>query len=159
MWSFVDYIPQASLDSWFRGLTISAIALPIVGAFLGGICGWGAFVVNTRIGGLQTAQLVQAKQTADIANAELEKIRQRNTPRHLEETQKQKLAQFLADKPKGQLIIKANSTAFDARSYADDISTFLQDLCGWNVHVDDALITGSNTTGAWFTIKDQEPRS
>ena len=154
MCNFINNIPPTNLDSWFRGLTILTIALPIVGAILGGVCGWGAFVVNTRIANLQIAQLVQAKQAADTANEELEKIRTRDTPHHLDEPQKHKLAQFLADKPKGQLIIKINITAFDARSYADEIGKFLQESCGWSVRLDNALITGSNTTGAWFSIKD-----
>jgi len=63
MWNFIDNIPQANLDSWFRGFTILAISLPILGAIMGGVCGWGAFIVSNRIGNLQTADLRQAKQT------------------------------------------------------------------------------------------------
>lgn len=62
--SFVDNIPQDSLDAWFRSLTFFAIGLPIVGAIMGGICGWGAFKVSGRISDLQAIALQQAQDTA-----------------------------------------------------------------------------------------------
>jgi hypothetical protein len=49
MWNFIDNLPQDSLDSWYRWLTIFTIGLPILGAIMGGICGWGAFTVSTGL--------------------------------------------------------------------------------------------------------------
>jgi hypothetical protein len=76
--------------------------------------------------------------------------------RHINDQAKQKLSQFLANKPKGQLRIKASITANDARAYANEIAEFLQDSCGWNVQVDNAIITGSDVSGIWLTIKDRD---
>jgi hypothetical protein len=72
MWNFVNNISQANLDVWYRWLTISTIVIPIVGALIGGICGWGAFVVSNRIRDLQTASLEQAEQTANTASHRLQ---------------------------------------------------------------------------------------
>jgi hypothetical protein len=63
----IDSIPQASLDSWYRWLTIFAIGLPILGAIMGGVCGWGAFMVSSRISDLQAVALKQAENTATEA--------------------------------------------------------------------------------------------
>jgi hypothetical protein len=68
MWSFIDNIPQASLDFWFRWLTFLAIGLPILGAAMGGVCGWGAFIVSNRIGNLQ-------KQIINRQNVEIETLK------------------------------------------------------------------------------------
>lgn len=65
-------VPQANLDSWFRWLTFFAIGLPILGAVMGGVCGWSAFLVSNRIGDLQTADLMLAEQAANKANASLQ---------------------------------------------------------------------------------------
>jgi hypothetical protein len=62
--NLVENIPQANLDSWYRWLTILAIGLPIVGAFLGGIAGVAAFMVSNRIGDLQAVALTHAEDTA-----------------------------------------------------------------------------------------------
>lgn len=64
MWSFVNNIPRESLDPWFRVLTFLSIGLPIVGALIGGICGWGAFKVSDRISDLQAIALKHAQDTA-----------------------------------------------------------------------------------------------
>src|ERR1700730_2666033 len=63
----IDSIPQASLDSCYRWLTIFAIGLPILGAIMGGVCGWGAFMVSSRISDLQAVALKQAENTATEA--------------------------------------------------------------------------------------------
>jgi hypothetical protein len=52
----IERIPQDSLDFWYRWLTGLAIGLPILGAILGGLCGWGAFNVSNRISNLQSAE-------------------------------------------------------------------------------------------------------
>jgi hypothetical protein len=57
LWNFIDSIPLTSLDSWYRWFTILAIGLPILGAVMGGMFGWGAFIVSNRIGNLQTAEI------------------------------------------------------------------------------------------------------
>ena len=63
----IDSIPQASLRFWYCWLTIFAIGLPILGAIMGGVCGWGAFIVSSRISDLQVAALRQAENTATEA--------------------------------------------------------------------------------------------
>ena len=68
MWSYINNIPRDNLDAWFRGLTVFAIGLPIAGAIMGGICGWGAFLVSERIGNLQAADVTQAREGAAKAN-------------------------------------------------------------------------------------------
>jgi hypothetical protein len=65
LWNFIDNIPQASLDTWYRWFTILAISLPVFGAVMGAMFGWGAFIVSNRIGTLQTANLKQAEQTIE----------------------------------------------------------------------------------------------
>ena len=72
MWNFIDGIPQANLSAWYRILTFFAIGLPILGATMGGVCGWGAFRVSNRIGDLQAVDLRQAQQTAKNANITLQ---------------------------------------------------------------------------------------
>ena len=72
MWSFIDHIPEVSLDSWYRWLTIFAIGLPIIGAITGGLCGRGAFMVSDRIANLQTLTVKQAKEDANTANTRLQ---------------------------------------------------------------------------------------
>jgi hypothetical protein len=62
--SFLDNLPQGSLDSWFRWLTIFAISFPILGAVIGGICAWGAFTVGNRISYLQAAAVREARELA-----------------------------------------------------------------------------------------------
>jgi hypothetical protein len=68
MWSLINNIPRDNLDAWFRWLTVFTIGLPIIGAIMGGICGWGAFLVSERIGSLQTTDVTQAREGAAKAN-------------------------------------------------------------------------------------------
>ncbi len=60
MWNFADSLPEGSLNSWYRWLTLLTIGLPI----LGGVCGYAAFMVSSRISGLQAVALKQAQDTA-----------------------------------------------------------------------------------------------
>jgi hypothetical protein len=62
--SVIDNVPRESLDAWFRILTFLAIGLPILGAIMGGICGWGAFAVSNRISDLQAIALKLAQDMA-----------------------------------------------------------------------------------------------
>ena len=64
MGHLLDNIPGPSLDSWYRRLTVLAIAIPILGAILGGLCGYAAFMVSSRISNLQAVALKHAENTA-----------------------------------------------------------------------------------------------
>ena len=82
VWDFIGNLPQANLDAWYRYLTIFAIGLPVLGAIMGGVCGWGAFRVSDRIGALQAAQM-QNQGTAitaqkDVVDSQLQTISQQN---------------------------------------------------------------------------------
>jgi hypothetical protein len=101
-------------------------------------------------------EVAAAQVAAQAANDDLAKIKEQNAPRHLENAQKQLLLQFLADKPKGQLRIKANVSVNDAQAYGGEIGAFLKDSCGWDVQVDNAIITGADTSGVWLTVKDRD---
>ena len=93
MWSFADSIPEASLDTWYRWLTILAIGLPILGAIMGGVFGWGAFIVSARIGDLQTTHLNQAEQTISRQSVEIQSLK----PREVLATQSNELLRLLTD--------------------------------------------------------------
>lgn len=71
---FVDNIAEPSLDSWYRWLTYFAIGLPILGAALGGLCGFAALMVSGRISDLQAVALRHAENEATEAR---ELVRQR----------------------------------------------------------------------------------
>jgi hypothetical protein len=79
VWNFVDSLPEGSLDAWYRTLTFLAIGIPILGALIGGVCGWGAFVVSGRISDLQTAAVHDLRDPRQLRsaqrNAVAEKIR------------------------------------------------------------------------------------
>jgi hypothetical protein len=77
-----------------------------------------------------------------------------SAPCYLSDSQKTKLSNFLADSSRDKLTIKANISAEDARAYSDVISQFLNSL-GWDTHIDNAIITGSNIKRIWLTIKDR----
>jgi hypothetical protein len=64
---FIDNIPEPSLDSWYRWLTYFSIGLPILGAILGGLCGFAAFRVSGRINDLQAVALSNAESAATEA--------------------------------------------------------------------------------------------
>ena len=62
--SMIENIPQSTLDLWYRWLTILAIGLPILGAIIGGVAGFAAFIVSNRIGDLQAVALKHAEDAA-----------------------------------------------------------------------------------------------
>jgi hypothetical protein len=106
---------------------------------------------------LLAASEIIAKSYTDRKDVLIAEAQQkREASRHLDATQKQRLAEFLADKPKASLIIKADAAAKDGRAFADEIAAFLRGSCGWSVGVDSAIITGADTTGLWLTIKDRD---
>ena len=74
--------------------------------------------------------------------------------RRLTENEKSTLTASLLGQPSGQLVIKAATGASDAYNYARDIAAFLQGL-GWQIRIDNAIMSGSDMTGLWLTIKDQ----
>lgn len=116
MWNFIDSIPQASLDFWYRWLTIFAIGLPILGAIMGGVCGWGAFIVSNRIGNLQTADLRQAEQTISRQNVEVQTLKSRGLS--AEEAAKMiAAARQLCPRIKKILVTAANGNQ-EAQAYA-----------------------------------------
>ncbi len=43
----------------------------------------------------------------------------------------------------------------DARGYADEIAALFRDA-GWNVKVDNAIITGPDIKGVWITIRNPQ---
>jgi hypothetical protein len=118
----IDSIPQASLDSWYRWLTIFAIGLPILGAIMGGVCGWGAFVVSSRISDLQVVALKQAENTATEAK-ELAR------PRRLSPEESRKMlivARQLCSKIKRVPVTAANGNQ-EAQAYAFDFVKLFKD--------------------------------
>ena len=119
MWNFVNNIPRDNLDAWFRWLTGFAIGLPIFGAIVGGICGWGAFLVSQRIGTLQATEVTQAREGAAKANerateaqATLEKFR---APRTLTVEQQATISRKL---------LAYAGTRFDATVIRNDPETY-----------------------------------
>jgi hypothetical protein len=76
----LENVPQSTLDWWYRWLTILAIGLPILGAIIGGVAGFAAFIVSNRIGELQAAALRYAEDAAREARAFA-------APRHLSQEQ------------------------------------------------------------------------
>ena len=122
MWSVIDNIPEASLYFWYRWLTIFAIGLPILGAIMGGVFGWGAFIVSSRISDLQAVALKQAKNTATEA-------RELARPRRLSPEEAAKMlivARQLCSKIKRVLVTAANSNQ-EAQTYATDLVKIFKD--------------------------------
>jgi len=81
--------------------------------------------------------------------AEFERLR---TPRHLTETQRDKLARVLADRPVGKLTIKASVTAPDSKDLGDEIAAVFK-KAGWNVPVENAIFMGGDASGLWITVQ------
>jgi hypothetical protein len=82
-------------------------------------------------------------------------VEEKPKPRTLAADQKKAILGFLKNEPKGAFVIKANITVPDALSYADQIAEPFRDS-GWNVRIDNAIITGPNVSGVWITIKNPE---
>jgi hypothetical protein len=102
-----------------------------------------------------TGQIKAAHQEAHDAQTEVGKMKEAALPRHLTEEEKNELAKFLADKPKGNFTIKADTNAKDGHAYADEIAAFFNSAkIGWTVKVDNAIIMGSDVSGMWVSVKD-----
>ncbi|MDE5456303.1 hypothetical protein GWE18_26445 [Bradyrhizobium sp. CSA112] len=74
------------------------------------------------------------------------------TPRKLDDNQKTKLVDSLANAPKGKLTIKASVNAPDARDYAGQIAAIFA-AAGWSAPIDNALFMGGDTSGIWITVR------
>ena len=114
MWNFIDSIPLTSLDSWYRWFTILAIGLPILGAVMGGMFGWGAFIVSNRIGNLQTAEI------------------QTLQPWHLLEDQQKKLTEELHSLSPGNVVFSHRLMDGDGEDYAKEIAAIFKSA-GWSI--------------------------
>jgi hypothetical protein len=152
MWSFIDNIPEANLDSWYRWLTVFAIGLPILGAIMGGVCGWSAFIVSTRIGNSQTAALVQV--TTEL-NATQEKL----APWTLSDAQEKQFLAYLKDAPKGRVAIEyIRSDEKRSRDVAVKIKNMLvtegYDVWGYMVGFEQA--DSPPLVGVQIRIKDKQ---
>jgi hypothetical protein len=128
MWNFVENIPRDSLDSWFRWLTLLTIVLPVLGAILGAVCGWGAFVVSNRIGDLQTADLRQAQQTISRQNTEIEHLK----PWSLSETQANTLRAGLSSFSPGTVAFAYRLMDGEGKGFADQLSAIFK-TPGWSI--------------------------
>jgi hypothetical protein len=76
-----------------------------------------------------------------------------SAPRTLTTLQDNQISEFLGRHPKGSFVIKANITVKDARQFADKIAELFR-TNGWQVKVDNAIITGPNPIGLWITVRD-----
>jgi len=114
LWNFIDSIPLTSLDSWYRWFTILAIGLPILGAVMGGMFGWGAFIVSNRIGNLQTAEI------------------QTLQPWHLLEDQQKKLTEELHSLSPGNVVFSHRLMDGDGEDYAKEIAAIFKSA-GWSI--------------------------
>jgi hypothetical protein len=121
MWNFIDNLPQDSLDSWYRWLTFFAIGLPIVGAIMGGICGWGAFTVSNRIGDLQAAALGHAQQTIDTLK-----------PWHLSDDQQKNLTEELRSFSAGKILFAHRLMDGEGEDFAEQLAAIFK-ASGWSI--------------------------
>jgi len=110
LWNFIDSIPPASLDAWYRWLTVFAIGLPI----LGGMFGWGAFIVSTRIGNLQTAEI------------------QTLQPWHLSGDQQKKLSEELHSFSPGNVVLTHRLMDGEGEDFAEEIAAIFKSA-GWSI--------------------------
>jgi hypothetical protein len=108
------------------------------------------------------AALAQLAKEIDTLTKKTEKIdsatqqmEERAKPRILTPDQKKAILTFLANQPKGAFVIKANISVPDAWSYSDQIAEPFR-KSGWNVRLDNAIISGPNVTGVWITIKNPD---
>jgi hypothetical protein len=126
-----------TVSAWSRGFSIAGLA---VLAFLV-VLELAAFVYSAR---------------RDFLVAERE--RKISAPRHLTDAQKSSIVNFLTGLQKGSVMIKASANANDARPYAEEIAALLTDeRLGWTVRVDNAVLTGPDTSGLWITVGDSNP--
>lgn len=128
MFNFINSIPQTSLDSWYRWLTFLAIGLPVLGAILGAVCGWGAFRASNRIAYLQAADLRQAQETIAHQNIAIESVKELAKPRRIsseEAAKMQAVAQRLCSNLRRVPVTAANSNQ-EAQAYALDFVTILK---------------------------------
>jgi hypothetical protein len=78
-------------------------------------------------------------------------VEEKPKPRALTPDQKKAILDFLVNKPKAAFVIKANMTVPDAWAYADQIAEPFRN-CGWNVRIDNAIISGPNVSGGKYSV-------
>lgn len=113
MWNFIESIPQGSLDSWYRCLTFFAIGLPILGAVVGGVCGWGAFT----IGNLQSAK----------TQMQLENEVRKNAGRRLSREQRDDIAAAARRQPPIRFTVAFDGNDPEASAFAADLIKSFED--------------------------------
>ena len=111
----INCIPEAHLGSWYKWLTILAIALPIFGAVVGGAFGYGAFLVGDRVSGLQAVALTRAE---NIANAASDLAAQRHLPQ--ESVQKMLVVAKSVCSQLKRIPVTASNGNAEAQAYAMD---------------------------------------
>ena len=121
MWNFADSLPAGSLNSWYRWLTLLTIGLPI----LGGVCGYAAFMVSSRLSGLQAVALKQAHDTAAEA-------KQVAMPRHLRDDHKRQFMATLSSNAGYSVVIVSAMLDHEAGDFVDDFVEPFRD-CKWTV--------------------------
>jgi hypothetical protein len=126
MWSVINTISRDNLDAWSRWLTILAIGLPVLGALLGGLCGWGAFLVGERIGQLQEADLAQARNTISRQNADIDRLK----PWRVSDNEAKKLQTALASIAPGKLAFAYRLMDGQGKDFADQLAGIFR-AAGW----------------------------
>ena len=118
MWTLIESIPRDNLDGWYRWLTGLAIGLPILGAVLGGLWGWGAFTVSNRIGNLQSAEMLTIQKRL---NNEVKK----HAGRRLSKEQHDEIAAAVRREPPIRVTVAFDGNDPEASVFAADlISSF-----------------------------------
>ena len=103
-------------------------------------------------------QVTEAQNAAAEAKKNAAEIQALHAPRHLTDAEKTELKKFITENSKGSasFTIKASASENDARAYADEIAAFFNATpISWHVHVDNAMIMGTDTSGIWMSIKDR----
>ena len=150
MWSFADSIPEASLDTWYRWLTILAIGLPILGAIMGGVFGWGAFIVSARIGDLQTTHLNQAEQTISRQSVEIQSLK----PREVLATQSNELLRLLTD-THGKIGFISQVMNGESADYGEKLARVFGQA-GWDIAP--AIRNSTNDLPGYVTLAGTNPK-
>lgn len=112
-------------------------------------------VEKGKVAGLQR-DATDAKTAAATAERSLLELQEKFRPRHLTPEQKATIKKSIIEHSTGSasFTIKATVAANDARGYADEIAAlFNRAPINWHVNVDNAIVSGADTSGVWMTIK------
>lgn len=102
------------------------------------------------------SEVAELQRQLSEAGKMVTELQQRQAPRHLSDDQRAKLADYLGKNPKSSVVVKASSTAPDARQYANEIVEVFRQA-GWDVQVDDAIFIGADTSGVWLKVRPPIP--